>query len=73
MRTTLTIDDDLLRISRSLAEQRHVSTGVIVSELIRLGLKKRVEYSMDSELPVFEVKESHQIITLEDVKKAEDE
>ena len=73
MRTTLAIDDDLLNIARSMAEQRNASIGTVVSELIRSGLRRRTEYRINDGLPVFDVRDSTQVITLEDVKKAEDE
>lgn len=38
MRTTLTLDDDVLASARALAAQRGVSIGTIVSALIRRGL-----------------------------------
>lgn len=38
MRTTLTLDDDVMASARALAEQRGVAIGVVVSELARKGL-----------------------------------
>lgn len=38
MRTTLTLDDDVLASARALAEQRGVPVGTIISELARRGL-----------------------------------
>jgi hypothetical protein len=38
MRTTLTLDDDVLALARALATQRGVSIGTIVSDLARRGL-----------------------------------
>jgi hypothetical protein len=38
MRTTLTIDDDVLASARALAAQRGVSIGTIVSDLARRSL-----------------------------------
>ncbi|MEW6756135.1 MAG: hypothetical protein AB1505_34935 [Candidatus Latescibacterota bacterium] len=75
MRTTLNIDDDLLRVARSLARARSVSLGTIVSELARLGLqsRRRTRAASRSGLPVFAVPEDARPITLEDVHKIEDE
>ena len=39
MRTTLTIDDDVLAAARDLAEQSGKAIGVVVSELSRAGLE----------------------------------
>jgi hypothetical protein len=38
MRTTLSLDDDVLATARALAAQRGVSIGTIVSDLVRRGL-----------------------------------
>jgi len=38
MRTTLTLDDDVLGAAKTLATARGVSVGQIVSELARTGL-----------------------------------
>lgn len=39
MRTTLSLDDDVLAAARALAEQRRVPLGAVVSELARKGLR----------------------------------
>jgi hypothetical protein len=41
MRTTLSIDDDVLQAARTLAEQEHRSLGEVLSELARRGLVPR--------------------------------
>ncbi len=38
MRTTLTLDDDVLASARALAQQRGVPIGTVVSDLARRGL-----------------------------------
>jgi len=38
MRTTLTLDDDVLASARALAAQRGVPIGTIISDLARRGL-----------------------------------
>ena len=40
MRTTLTIDDDVLTAARAMAEQQHRTIGDIVSDLARLALRQ---------------------------------
>jgi hypothetical protein len=72
MRTTLSIDDDLLAAAKSMAEARSVSVGRIVSELMRKGLRAKPEMARKSGLPVFQVGPEASPITLEDVKKLED-
>ena len=78
MRTTLTIDDDLLAAARSLAEAKSESLGEAISELARRGLDATPELrnSKDrpaSSFPVFSVPSGAHPITLEDVQKAEDQ
>lgn len=75
MRTTINIDEDLLGIAKSLARARSISIGAIISELMRSGLEKQRRPAMDrkSGFPVFHVPRDAHPITLEDVKKGEDE
>ena len=75
MRTTINIDEDLLRIARSLARARSISIGAIISELMRRGLEMQRQPAVDrkSGFPVFQVPRDAHPITLEDVKKGEDE
>jgi hypothetical protein len=74
MRTTLSIDEDLLVAAKALAAQRKVSVGKIVSELMRKGLnaEARIETGPGG-FPVFPVPPHARPITLEAVKEAEDE
>jgi hypothetical protein len=39
MRTTLTIDPDIVETARALAAQRGVSIGAVISDLARRGLR----------------------------------
>ncbi len=73
MRTTINIDDDILATVRSLARSRSVSVGTIVSELIRKSLQPSLRVGKRNNLPVFSVPLNAHPITLEDVKKIEDE
>lgn len=74
MRTTVAIDDDVLDAARKLASAREQSLGKVVSELMRRGLSMRAEYRAgERDFPTFEVKEDSPPITLEDVKRDEDE
>lgn len=74
MRTTLTLDNDTLEAARKLALTRHQPLGRVVSELMRRGLAVRTVYSeQDNGFPVFRVAEDSPPITLEDVKRDEDE
>ena len=75
MRTTLTIDDDLLAAARSLAHAQSEPLGRVLSNLARRGLNAtpRVGKKGKGEVPVFRVPPGARPITLEDVKKAEDD
>lgn len=76
MRTTLTIDDDLLAAARSLAQAKSESLGKAISDLARRGLNadpELCENRQASAFPVFSVPSGAQPITLEDVRKDEDE
>ena len=75
MRTTINIDEDLLQAAKSLAQARSTSLGAVVSELMRKALQSERQpiYSKQSGFPVFAISENAQPITLEQVKKAEDE
>lgn len=75
MRTTLTIDDDLLAAARSLAHAKSVSVGRILSDLARQGLRtvSRTHGKRVDGFPVFHVSRDAHPITIDDVRKWEDE
>ena len=74
MRTTLTIDDDILTAARTLAAQNRKSVGAVISELARHGLRRepRVLYEPGG-LPVFEVREDAPVFGPEEVDRALDD
>ena len=73
MRTTITIDDDLLAAAKSLARTRSVPVGTVICELARRGLQTSSRTRRKNNFPVFSVPSTARPITLEDVKKIEDE
>lgn len=74
MRTTLAIDDQALEAARKLAAARNQSLGRVVSDLLLRGLAVRSNVSDDADgLPVFRVAEDSPPLTLEDVKRDEDD
>ena len=75
MRTTLNIDSDVVHAAKSIARARSVSLGQVVTELIRKGLKEESRPASYAEngFPVFNTSQDAAPITLEDVKRAEDE
>ena len=77
MRTTLTINDDLIAAARSLAQARSESLGKALSDLARRGLNaapgaRRARSTSGFPVFVVPVGGAHPI-TLEGVRKAEDE
>jgi hypothetical protein len=74
MKTTISIDGDLLLAAKALVAQRKVSIGKVISELIRKGLnaEAHLEPGIDG-FPVFPTPPDARPITLETVKAAEDE
>ena len=56
MRTTLTLDDDMLASARALAAQRGVSIGTIVSDLARRGLAPSQPGAIRNGIPLFTVR-----------------
>ena len=73
MRTTLDIDSTALEAARQLAAHRAQSLGSIVSELILKALRaESPTQQRRSGFPVFAAAPG-KTITLEDVKRAEDE
>ena len=75
MRTTLVIDDDLFAVARHLAREKSESIGKALSDLARLGLNAntRAQGKATRGFPAFSVPKGARTITLEDVKKLEDE
>jgi hypothetical protein len=74
MRTTLTLEDDVLSAARSLAEASGRSLGQVISELVRRGLEPRGSQIAEAGgLPVFSVPPGAPPITLETVRRALDD
>lgn len=74
MRTTVAIEDDVLEAARKLAATQNQPLGKVISDLMRRGLTARTAYSSsDDGFPTFQVREDSPPITLEDVKRDEDE
>lgn len=74
MRTTLTVDDDVLAAARELAAQHRRSIGEVISELSRKGLQSgRAERCREGRVPTFAPRHSAKPITMESVRQALDE
>lgn len=73
MRTTVSIDDDVLNAAKSLATQRRAPLGRVISDLMRQGLQPVARIQRNGVFPVFEVSDGARPITLDVVKQAEEE
>ncbi|MDE0044555.1 MAG: hypothetical protein OXU19_01640 [bacterium] len=74
MRTTLNIDDEILEAAKSIAGERNLSVGVVLSELARRGLQpERTALRRRKGFPVFEISRDGTVLTLDRVKRYEDE
>jgi hypothetical protein len=72
VRTTLTIDDDVVFAARELAALEGRSIGAVISELARRGLTP-ARVHVDGALPVIRVPAGSAPITPEMVRRALDE
>lgn len=72
MRTTLTIDDDVVAAARELAALEGRSIGSVISELARRGLTP-AQIAIDGSLPLIRVPAGSPPITPEMVRRALDE
>jgi len=70
MRTTLNLEDGVLRAVRSLARERGESLGTVVSSLLRRAPGPEPELHYEHEVPVFVVREDAPPITPEMVESA---
>jgi hypothetical protein len=71
MRTTLQIDEDILRVARSLARSEGKTLGEVVSELARKGLRPTRSSRPDSTgFPTFDVPADAPPLTPEMVREA---
>lgn len=78
MRTTLQLDDDVFRYAKHLAAAQAQPLGKVVSELARQGMTgaqtgRQPKLKRRSGFAVFDVPKGGRKVTLEDVKRAEEE
>lgn len=75
MRTTLTLDDDVLATARTLAAQGSVPLGTVISDLARRGLDRTSPKpaSTRNGIPLFPVQANAGIVTPEIVKSLSEE
>ncbi len=73
MRTTLNIADDVFIAVKHISQSTNTTMGEVVTELIRKSLKGADQVLYENDIPVFHVSEQAKPITLDDVKKDDDE
>jgi hypothetical protein len=73
MRTTITIDDDVLTAAKAIARQRNQSVGKVVSELARHSLRPPAVCAERNGVPLPPVREAGVIVTPEIVTALRDE
>lgn len=73
MRTTLTLDDDILAAAARQAKARGVSLGRTVSDLARRGLHAPTPSTEKDGLVVFRLPSDSPTVTTEDVRRIESE
>jgi len=73
MRTTLTLDDDVLELATRQAKLRGVSLGKTVSDLLRRGLSAATPAQEKDGLVVFHLPADSPKVTTEDVRRLETE
>ena len=74
MRTTLNIDDEILEAAKSIAGERNLSVGAVLSDLARRGVQPTDAVRRKRKgFPMFEVSQDGTVLTLDRVKRHEDE
>lgn len=73
MRTTLDIDEDVLRAAREIARRRSLTMGQVLSDLARQALTRPVESETRNGIPLFPKQPDGEIVTLELVNELRDE
>lgn len=73
MRTTLTIDDDVLLAAKAIAEHEQKSVGEVVSALARNALRRPEPPTSRNGIPLLPVRNSQAVVTLDIVNALRDE
>lgn len=73
MRTTVNLDEDVLRAVRSLARERGESFGAVISSLVRQAMRPPELVTYEEDFPVFQVREGAPPMTPEMVESALEE
>ena len=73
MRTTLSIDDDVLVAAKAMADQQNRSLGDIISDLARKALRRPAPHSERNGIPLLGVRSDTAPVTLEIVNALRDD
>ena len=73
MRTTLSLDDDLIPHVKKFAESRDITVGKAVSELVRRGLHAPIRTRVVNGFHVIELPSESPSVTTEHIRKIEEE
>jgi hypothetical protein len=73
MRTTLSLDDDVLAAAKALARLQGRSLGAVVSSLARTALHPEVEAADRNGVPLLPTRDPQTIVTIELVNALRDE
>lgn len=75
MRTTLSIDDDILAAAKSLAERQRKTVGEVISALARQGLQRgsRGTSVVRNGVPLLRIRKTATAVTMEFVNQLRDE
>ncbi len=73
MRTTLTIDDDVLHAARAIAQLSKKTIGEAVTKLARSALVPRAAAATRNGVPLLPVRQAGKVVTLEMVNALRDE
>lgn len=73
VRTTVDIDEDILRVAKDIASLQDKSIGKVLSELARKGLKPEPPAEPHPRIPRLPLRPGGRMVTLEDVNRIRDE
>jgi len=73
MRTTLSLDDDVLQEVRKYAKNRNITIGKAASELVRWALRGPLKTRVVNGFHVVDLPPGSPPVTPEEIKKLEDE
>lgn len=73
MRTTVDLEEDVLRTAKELARQRGVSIGKVLSDLVRQALARESAGGMRNGVPLFPVQPAAGVATPDLINQLRDE